>query len=538
MPDPRWEYLDRFARVYGLSSRLVSAGSRAEAAQTVLPELEAALGADVALLILVDGATGRPTVFGGSEELRRDLGRRLRALSNRALRQTLYAGPEIPGRGHRVSVPVSFGHKDRGILMIAGDEPFGDADRVALEAVATLLGVLLHKILLLDELDRTYRELRRVRHGGTRAQRLEGLEQLSAGLAQELGRALLPVPAYSAYLLSSDPDLTDRQRRAIRQVYHAGVEASAVLARMRRGVERGRDAEERAGPLRLAPLVADLVDKSRYRWEEEGATDQVFRMRVETEDDLPRVWARAPEIADAVTQLLLNALDATRTGGRVAVRVRTVVEAASGERAVAIEVADTGIGMSASTLVRCRDPFFSTKADPGAGLGLSRAQSVARRFGGRLLMESVPGEGTTATLRFPAWIDDEDATGDPSLRILCLDRSPAFRAWVAQVLTFQGHRVTTASGVRQGIATFVDALQQDEPFHVVILGAESEGEPGPELLDAFRGTDPEVDLVLAGPWQVSRPHRNGVAAVVGKPPSTGVLEAVVRRIARGRRTRR
>jgi hypothetical protein len=205
---------------------------------------------------------------------------------------------------------------------------------------------------------------------------------------------------------------------------------------------------------------------------------------------------------------------------------------------VVIEVADTGIGMSASTLERCRDPFFSTKADPGAGLGLSRAQSVARRFGGRLLLESLPGEGTTATLWFPEWVDDEDGAPDPSLRILCLDRSPHFRAWVAQVLTFQGHRVTTSASVRQGIATFVNALDEEEPFHIVLLGAESEADPGPVLLDAFRGADPDVTLLLAGPWQVSRPERNGVAAVLGKLPPTGVLEGVVRRIARSRRARR
>mgnify|MGYP001092977211 CR=1 FL=1 len=539
MSDPRWEYLNRFSLAYALNSRLAAAGSRAEAAEIVLPELESDLGAEVALLIMVHRATGRPTVFGGDEELRRELGSHLRSLPPRALQEALGSGLEIAGQPRTMVVPVSIGTAERGALLVAGPRHFGDPDRIALEAVATLLGVLLHKILLLEELDRSYGELRRIRDGGTQQQRLEALEQLSAGLARELSQVLLPVPAYSAYLLSSDPDLTERQRGAIRQIYEAGVDASAVLARMRRGVERARDRQEKPVPLRIAPLVSDLVERHRYRWEDDD-TDHPVRVRVEIEDDLPRVWARAPEIGEAVTELLMNAMDATRGGGRIVVRARQALEAeARGEdSAVVIEVIDTGIGMSGSNLDRCRDPFFSTKADPGAGLGLSQAQSVARRFGGRLALESVVGQGTTAALIFPAWVAEDEDGPEPSLRILCLDEDAEFRSWVSQVLSFQGHRVTTAAGVRQGVATFVEALKEEEPFHVVILGTEAEGRPEPGLLDAFRGTDPDVLTILAGPWALQRSERESVVAVVAKPPATGALEELVRRIALGRRAGR
>jgi hypothetical protein len=98
--------------------------------------------------------------------------------------------------------------------------------------------------------------------------------------------------------------------------------------------------------------------------------------------------------------------------------------------------------------------------------------------------------------------------------------------------------VTTAAGLRQGIATFVDALKEETPFHVVVLGADSEGDPGPGLLDAFRGADPDVVLVLAGPWKLPRPQRDGVAAILAKPPPIGALEEVVRRIVLGRRAGR
>lgn len=106
------------------------------------------------------------------------------------------------------------------------------------------------------------------------------------------------------------------------------------------------------------------------------------------------------------------------------------------------------------------------------------------------------------------------------------------------MLSFQGHRVTTAAGVRQGVATFVEALKREEPFHIVILGTGTEGRPESGLLDAFRGTDPEVVIILAGPWALERPERESVAAVVAKPPAIGAMESVVRRIALGRRAGR
>ena len=109
MSDPRWEYLNRFSLAYALHSRLATAEGRAEAAEVLLPELESELDAEVALLVLVHGATGRPTVFGGDEDLRRELGGHLRSLSSRDLREVLDSGPEIPGQPLTMVVPVSVG---------------------------------------------------------------------------------------------------------------------------------------------------------------------------------------------------------------------------------------------------------------------------------------------------------------------------------------------------------------------------------------------------------------------------------------------
>jgi signal transduction histidine kinase len=78
-----------------------------------------------------------------------------------------------------------------------------------------------------------------------------------------------------------------------------------------------------------------------------------------------------------------------------------------------ITVRDNGSGMSQATLARIFDPFFTTKPqDEGTGLGLSVSLGIVQRHGGRLSVESAPGEGTTFKLSLP--IESAAATGETS----------------------------------------------------------------------------------------------------------------------------
>ena len=68
---------------------------------------------------------------------------------------------------------------------------------------------------------------------------------------------------------------------------------------------------------------------------------------------------------------------------------------------MAIEVTDTGAGIDAATLRRMFEPYFTTKPDPGAGLGLLIVQQAVTRRGGRVEVDSTPGRGTRVTMLLP-----------------------------------------------------------------------------------------------------------------------------------------
>jgi signal transduction histidine kinase len=106
------------------------------------------------------------------------------------------------------------------------------------------------------------------------------------------------------------------------------------------------------------------------------------------------VEADPRRVKDAVLNLVANAIEATPAGGEVDVEVRPAGEQAE------IVVRDSGRGMPPATLMRLGTPFFTTRED-GTGLGVVLARSVVVQHGGSLSYESVPGKGTTATVRLP-----------------------------------------------------------------------------------------------------------------------------------------
>jgi signal transduction histidine kinase len=126
-----------------------------------------------------------------------------------------------------------------------------------------------------------------------------------------------------------------------------------------------------------------------------------FRLDVRVSPDLPLLRCDPLALQSAVLNLLYNARDAMPDGGVISVSAEALAPK-SGASVVELHVADSGIGMTPETIVRAFELFFTTKADGLGGVGLPMVHSFARDAGGRLLIESTYGVGTTVTLQLPA----------------------------------------------------------------------------------------------------------------------------------------
>jgi len=109
---------------------------------------------------------------------------------------------------------------------------------------------------------------------------------------------------------------------------------------------------------------------------------------------LPPVLVDRTLLARALVNVVENALHAMPSGGRLALATRVM------DHVVAIDVADTGVGMDEEARARLFEPYFSTRA-AGTGLGLTIAKRNVELNNGTIEVESAPGAGTTVRLRFP-----------------------------------------------------------------------------------------------------------------------------------------
>ena len=116
-----------------------------------------------------------------------------------------------------------------------------------------------------------------------------------------------------------------------------------------------------------------------------------------------RVLADEAELRQVLVNLIHNALHATPSGGRIDIQCQAVTSA-EGETAYELSVADTGCGIAADEQALIFMPFFSRRADGrrGTGLGLAICKATLDRFGGRITVRSVPGQGARFTLHMRA----------------------------------------------------------------------------------------------------------------------------------------
>lgn len=217
------------------------------------------------------------------------------------------------------------------------------------------------------------------------ADRLAEIGAMAAGIAHEVKNPLTALKGYAELLPArkTDPAFLERFGRVVLdEVARLDRLVGDLLALARPPAGPPREVDL----ARLAEGLAELVRP-------EAAAHSI---EVAVEAAPARVRADAESLRRAVLNLARNAIEAMReTGGRLTLRTR--VE--GGE--AALDVADTGPGISPAVRARLFEPFVSGRPG-GTGLGLSIAARIVAGAGGRIEARSTPGEGAVFTVRIPA----------------------------------------------------------------------------------------------------------------------------------------
>ena len=286
-------------------------------------------------------------------------------------------------------------------------------------------------------------------------ERLRAVGEMASGIAHEFNNALSPIVGFSELLIMKPKILSDeaKSKRYLEGIRTAALDAANVVSRLRE-FYRSREVSEAREPIDLNALVSQTVTLTQPRWRGQAQADGVS-VRVSTElAGRPIVQGDASSIREVLTNLIFNAVDAMPNGGRVVVRTT------EHEDHVLLEVADTGAGMSDEVLMRCLDPFFSTKGEKGTGLGLSLVHGIMERHGGTVDIESEVGKGTTFKLTFPVSalpeplatvIPADDEPSSRALHVMAVDDDRAVLEVIEAILQAEGHNIVLANSAREAL---------------------------------------------------------------------------------------
>ncbi|HUF91908.1 MAG TPA: HAMP domain-containing sensor histidine kinase [Candidatus Limnocylindria bacterium] len=288
--------------------------------------------------------------------------------------------------------PAARGALRRVTALAAGAAPALGAARAlaAMRARAERAEALL--ALTQEDAHRALGELTAVQQQLVQRETLRAIGDLAGGAAHHLNNLLTIVVGRVQLLLRAVEN--ERVTHPLALVERAAKDGAEVVRRLQQ-FSRMREV---AHPRRvdLNAVAADVVEMTRGHWQEAACARGVTIDVQVRASSVPAVGGDATGLREAVTNVVLNAVDALPKGGRI------TLETATDGATVTLAVSDTGVGMDEVVRLRAPEPFFTTRGVKATGLGLSVAYGIARRHGGELTIASVPGEGTTVTLRLPA----------------------------------------------------------------------------------------------------------------------------------------
>ncbi len=221
------------------------------------------------------------------------------------------------------------------------------------------------------------------------SERIDSIMNLAAGVAHEIGNPLNAIGIHLQLLRRRLADLGSAGTKVDESIDIVESEVRRLDGIVRNFLGAVRPAVPDLADTQLLEVVAGALALLKDQMAELGV-----RAVVEVSDELPVVLADHGQVKQALFNVIKNALEAMDRGGQITVRAR------SDDEWVVLEVADTGVGISAEKLTRVFDAYYTTKAD-GNGLGLLIVLRNLRAHGGRVDVASAPGKGTTVTLRFP-----------------------------------------------------------------------------------------------------------------------------------------
>jgi len=269
-------------------------------------------------------------------------------------------------------------------------------------AMILLIAILTgrHMIKLIRKRDMEAEELNRRL---TQERKLASIGQLSAGVAHEISTPLASIMTELEVLVDAAQEVPDMDQDFCTQLDHSTNRIFVQILRCRQAIGNLLRFSTRTQPMiesvQINRLLKDMIERMEHKAEKRGI---VFLS--DLAEDLPPILSDPSQLRQVFLNLITNAVDALDGEERGSITVRSRLrDLGEGQSPmVRVQVIDTGCGIPPDTIDDIFDPFFTTKPPgKGGGLGLSICQNIIKQLGGRISVQSRPGEGAEFSVSFP-----------------------------------------------------------------------------------------------------------------------------------------
>ncbi len=290
-----------------------------------------------------------------------------------------------------MTVPLWSSNTMTGLLTAINKKGGGAFDKQDLRlftVFSNLAAAALQNASLYSDLVAKIRELRNAQEQLIHSTKMAAIGELAANVAHEVNNPLTSVLGYTTHLLKT-LDLPESPKRMLGMMEQETLRVRKIIRNL---LDFSRQKTSWMQPTDLLVPLRETTAFVRGAAEASGVT-----IREQYDSGPIVVNMDSNEMKQVFINIINNALQAMPRGGSLKIRVFQ-----RDDRDVAVEFADTGVGISEENIQKIFEPFFSTKENgDGTGLGLSISYRIVRNHGGRIDVQSVPGRGSIFTVLLP-----------------------------------------------------------------------------------------------------------------------------------------
>ncbi|MCP4253925.1 MAG: PAS domain-containing protein [Candidatus Scalindua sp.] len=332
------------------------------------------------------------------------------------------------------------------------------------------------------------------------SEKLKSIGTLTAGISHEFNNILAIISGNVQMLQEkyNDQGGLTKSLHVISKAVNDGAEISRNMLEFAKIKE---DAKEFV-PTDIRDLIMQSIEFTMPRWKSMAQANSInYQIDKEGMKDVPSIMCNPTKIREVFINIINNALDAMPDGGSLSFSTR------ASDETVFVNITDTGVGIPEDVKKRIFDPFFSTRAPSGTGLGMSIVYGIVTRHSGKIAVESELGKGSTFTLQFTSTVKTASPVAIPkpeqktiktterNLSILVVDDEEAICTVLSEFLAKSGNKVEAVDNGADAIK-----LINSEHFDLVLCDLAMPDVSGYDVIKAINGLGKRPRIGIITGW--------------------------------------